>query len=208
MPPKNRRAAFLAASKVAGKQAPKTTAKKGQNTAAVTKNPSTARELDLAEKRKADEAKNARSRTESVARSVGNTGSSRPKPSIRFNELEDISTPSPPSRPRSRRVKMIVPEPLLSSSPLTLELHAENESEEDSLPLRKRHRREMSEDSIDRAFHGLNDIIQLNERLKAKAKKKKHKRLDLMDQQRASYLLMLLSIHLVPMRFCLISSRG
>jgi hypothetical protein len=102
---------------------------------------------------------------------------------------------------------MIVPEPLLSSSPLVLELHTEDKSEEDGLPLRKRHRREMSEGSIERAFHGLNDIIQRNERLKANAKKKK--KLDLMDQQRgSSYLLMLLSIHLVPVRFCLISSRG
>jgi hypothetical protein len=82
---------------------------------------------------------------------------------------------------------MIVPEPpLLNSSPPPSELHTqdaqENESE-DSLPPRKRHRHDMSEDSWDRAFHGLNEIVQRNERLKTQAKKK-HKKLDLMDQQR------------------------
>ena len=66
MPPKTRRGASLAASK-----APKTTAKKGQ------KKPPTARQLDIVEKRKEHEATNARSRAESVARSVGNASTGR-----------------------------------------------------------------------------------------------------------------------------------
>lgn len=61
MPPKRRRGASTAASKA--RQAPKTTAKK---------NSRTARQLDIAEKRKEDEATNARDRAESVAQSVGN----------------------------------------------------------------------------------------------------------------------------------------
>jgi hypothetical protein len=77
-----------------------------------------------------------------------------------------------------------VPEPLLSSSPLTLEPHStEDESEEDSLPAPKRHHCEMSEKDMDHAFYGLNNIIQRNERSKAQAKKN-YKKLDLMDQQR------------------------
>jgi len=80
---------------------------------------------------------------------------------------------------------MIVPEPsLLSSSPLPSEPPSEphtqddqDDESEDSLPLRKRHRRDMSEEALDRVFNGLNDILQRNERLKTQAKKK-HKKLE------------------------------
>ena len=73
--------------------------------------------------------------------------------------------------------------PLLNSSPPPSELHtqdAQDDETDDGLPLRKRHRCDFSEDSLDR---GLNDIVQRNERLKTQAKKK-HKKLDLMDQRR------------------------
>jgi hypothetical protein len=82
---------------------------------------------------------------------------------------------------------MIIPgPPLLSSSPPPSEPHtrdAQDDESEDSLPRRKRYRGDMSEDTLDRVFHGLNDILQRNERLKAQAKKK-HKKLDLMEQRR------------------------
>jgi hypothetical protein len=102
------------------------------------------------------------------------------KPSVHFEDgiEEDVNTP--PTRPRSQRVRMIVPEPsLLSSSPLPSEppsephtQDAQDDESEDSLPLRKRHRRDMSEEALDRVFNGLNDILQRNERLKTQAKKK------------------------------------
>jgi hypothetical protein len=74
----------------------------------------------------------------------------------RRNHLEDgigdINTLSPPSRPRSQRVRMIVPEPpLLGGSPLAFEVHTEDESE-DGLSPRKRHRHEVSDTFFGRFF--------------------------------------------------------
>jgi hypothetical protein len=86
-------------------------------------------------------------------------------------------------------VRMIVPEPpLLNGSPLTLEAHIEDESEDGLPPPPKRHHREVSEDifdsELDRAFDGLNDIIA------------------------ASCLPMPVSIRPIPTPLCPITSRG
>jgi len=137
-------------------------------------------------------------------------------PSVHFEDgiEEDVNTP--PTRPRSQRVRMIVPEPsLLSSSPLPSEppsephtQDAQDDESEDSLPLRKRHRRDMSEEALDRVFNGLNDILQRNERLKTQAKKKNIKNSISWNKSAAFYLPMPVFIRPIPSRSCPTSSRG
>ena len=53
------------------------------------------------------------------------------------------------------------------------------------LPMRKRHRRDMFEDTLDRAFNGSNDILQ-RDKMEMRAEKKNFKNLDLIRSERCS----------------------